>query len=247
VTDDNDALTQRVDVYGPGPAGALQPPFHGGNVPTVAPHHPTPGLAEMTESLVRAYAYSSNVFIRDSGSPDPRDLYRIHELAVPATVKANPLTDTAPLMKPFKVMEDERVRVTATLVPHGAVFPSFAYRFDTDHGSVVFSGDTSLTPNLVRLAKNADILVHEAIDLQALGDLPPAAMDHLQKSHTSVTDVGGVAEAAGVKTLVLSHLVPSAHSLVSDARWRRRAQAGFSGRVIVGEDKLRLPLKHHSR
>lgn len=44
-----------------------------------------------------------------------------------------------------------------------------------------------------------------------------------RRSHTSVTDVGGVAEAGGVKTLVPSHLFPSAHSLVSDARWKRRA------------------------
>ncbi|HWU20954.1 MAG TPA: MBL fold metallo-hydrolase [Nocardioides sp.] len=242
VTDDNDALTQRVDVYGPGPAGALRPPLRGGDVPTVSPGDPTPGLADMTEHLIAAYAYSSNLFIRDSGSPDPRDLIAVHELALPASVHADALTDTAPLMDPFPVMEDDRVRVSATLVPHGPVFPSFAYRFDTDHGSVVFSGDTSLTPNLVRLAKDADILVHEAIDLEALGDLPPAALDHLKQSHTSVADVGKVAEAAGVETLVLSHLVPSAHSIVSDARWRKRAQRGFSGRVVVGEDLMRIAL-----
>ncbi|GAB3866751.1 MBL fold metallo-hydrolase [Nocardioides maradonensis] len=242
LTDDNDALTQRVDVYGPGPAGALRPPFRGGDVPTVSPSDPTPGLADMTEHLIAAYAYSSNLFIRDSGSPDPRDLVAVHELQIPAGVPADPLTSTAPRMDPFLVMEDDRVRVTAVLVPHGPVFPSYAYRFDTDHGSVVFSGDTSLTPNLVTLARGADVLVHEAIDLEALGELPPAALDHLKQSHTSVADVGKVAEAAGVETLVLSHLVPAAHAIVSDARWRRRAQQGFSGRVVVGEDLMRIDL-----
>lgn len=243
VTDDNDALTQRVDVYGPGPAGALQPPFRGGTVPTVSPSDPTPGLRDMTDHLIAAYAYSSNLFIRDSGSPDPRDLIDVHELVIPAGVAADALTNTAPLMDPFLVMEDDRVRVTAILVPHGPAFPSFAYRFDTDHGSVVFSGDTSMSANVVRLARGADILVHEAIDLEALGDLPPVALDHLQKSHTSIADVGAVAEQAGVDTLVLSHLVPAAHSIVSDGRWKRRAQQGFSGRVIVGEDLMRIPLR----
>lgn len=242
LTDDNDALTQRVGVYGPGPAGALRPPFKGGDVPTVAPEDPTPGLAAMTEHLVAAYAYSSNLFIRDSGSPDPRDLIDVHELQVPSEVPADVLGDTAPPMDPFLVMEDDRVRVTAVLVPHGPAFPSYAYRFDTDHGSVVFSGDTSLTPNIVTLARGADILVHEAIDLEALGELPPAALDHLKQSHTSVADVGAVAEAAGVDTLVLSHLVPAAHSIVSTGRWRRRAQQGFGGRVVVGEDLMRIPL-----
>lgn len=242
LTDDNDALTQKVDVYGPGPAGALRPPFRGGEVPTVSPDDPTPGLADMTEHLIAAYAYSSNLFIRDSGSPDPRDLVAVHELRVPDGVPADALSNTAPPMDPFLVMEDDRVRVTAVLVPHGPVFPSYAYRFDTDHGSVVFSGDTSLTPNIVTLARGADVLVHEAIDLEALGDLPPAALDHLKQSHTSVADVGKVAQAAGVETLVLSHLVPAAHAIVSDARWRKRAQQGFSGRVVVGEDLMRLDL-----
>ncbi len=242
LTDDNDALTQRVDVHGPGPAGALRPPFRGGEVPTVSPDDPTPGLADMTERLIAAYAYSSNLFIRDSGSPDPRDLVDVHELQIPSGVPADPLGDTAPPMAPFPVVEDDRVRVTAVLVPHGPVFPSYAYRFDTDHGSVVFSGDTSVSANVVRLAQGADVLVHEAIDLEALGDLPPAALDHLKQSHTSVADVGAVAEQAGVDTLVLSHLVPAAHALVSDARWRRRAQQGFSGRVVVGEDLMRIPL-----
>jgi ribonuclease BN (tRNA processing enzyme) len=248
VSDYNDELTQTVDVYGPGPAGGLQPPFGGGQVPTVNPSDPTPGLADMTQRLVDAYAYTSNLFIRDSGSPDPRDLIRVHENVVP-DVGASFAGPTAPDMQPFEVMEDDRVRVSAILVPHGPVFPAFAYRVETDDGVVVFSGDTSVSDNVVRLAQDADMLVHEVIDLEALGDLPPAALDHLRASHTSVADVGKVAEAAGVDTLVLTHFVPSAHAVVSPARWRRRAQQGFSGKVVVGEDlmRLRLRARRHSR
>ncbi|MER5391002.1 hypothetical protein [Saccharopolyspora sp. NPDC002686] len=64
------------------------------------------------------------------------------------------------------VMEDDRVKVSAVLVPHGPVFPSFAFRFDTAHGSVTFSGDATCTDNLVKLARGSDILVHEAINLR---------------------------------------------------------------------------------
>jgi ribonuclease BN (tRNA processing enzyme) len=55
-------------------------------------------------------------------------------------------------IKPFIVMKDDKVTVTATLVPHGPVFPAFAYRFDTKYGSVTFSGDTTKSTNLITLA-----------------------------------------------------------------------------------------------
>lgn len=55
------------------------------------------------------------------------------------------------------------MRVTATLVPHGPMYPSFAFRFDTDHGSVIFFDDTAKSENLITLAQGTDILVHEAV------------------------------------------------------------------------------------
>src|SRR4030095_8486820 len=64
-----------------------------------------------------------------------------------------------PADEPFVVRpEDEHgVTVTATLVQHAPVFPALAYRFDTPHGSVVFSGDTGPCDNVARLAQGADI------------------------------------------------------------------------------------------
>ena len=67
---------------------------------------------------------------------------------------------------------------TAILVQHAPVFPAFGYRFDTPTGSVAFSGDTGECENVVRLAKDADVLVHEVIDLPSLecADDPPAQL-----------------------------------------------------------------------
>jgi len=53
-------------------------------------------------------------------------------------------------MEPILVAENDRVRVSAVLVDHAPVFPSFAYRFDTDDGSIVLSGDTAPCANLGR-------------------------------------------------------------------------------------------------
>ncbi len=56
------------------------------------------------------------------------------------------------------------MKITATLVDHHPKAPAFAYRFDTPDGSIVVSGDTTVNPNLIDLAHNADYLVHEVID-----------------------------------------------------------------------------------
>ena len=69
------------------------------------------------------------------------------------------------------VMQDANVKVTAALVDHGTVKPAFAYRFDCPDRTIVISGDTRPSENLVRLAKGADVLVHEVMYLPALEKL----------------------------------------------------------------------------
>jgi ribonuclease BN (tRNA processing enzyme) len=245
--DENDNLSGPVHVYGPGPAGALPPPVQP-DATTVAPSDPTPGIADLTAKLTEGYAYSHNIFIRETAIRDVRTLLDVHEIGIPQ-VGASPLGDTAPTMEPFDVMEDDRVKVTAILVPHGPVFPSFAFRFDTDDGSVVFSGDTRASDNVVRLARGADFLVHEVLDLEFYEQLgvPAPLLEHFKVGHTLTTEIGALAERAGVRTLVLSHLVPSNPALLSDRAYRRKCSVGFSGRVHVGNDLDRLALRRHRR
>ncbi|MBB4791480.1 hypothetical protein BJY54_002092 [Streptomyces nodosus] len=69
---------------------------------------PTPGLKTLTEKQIEAFACSANVFLRDSGIPDVRDLVRVHEIGLP-DVGADPLKKTAPDLKPFVVMYDGTV------------------------------------------------------------------------------------------------------------------------------------------
>jgi ribonuclease BN (tRNA processing enzyme) len=242
---DDVGIRQQVQVYGPGSAGALPPAYGGANVPTVAPQDPTPGLATLTERCHEAFAYSSNIFIRDSGSPDVRTLVKANDIALP-DVGSNALGDTAPSMNPFPVMEDDRVRVSAVLVPHGPVYPSFAFRFDTDAGSVVFSGDTRRTDNVVRLAEGADILVHEALDLDYYHSTgaSEAQISHLENSHTPTAQAGVVAQSAGVKTLVLSHLAPGSAGLVPDSKWVADARSTFKGRVLRAHELQSLAVDH---
>jgi ribonuclease BN (tRNA processing enzyme) len=143
---------------------------------------------------------------------------------------------------PFKVFEDDRVKVHAVGVVHPPV-PTVAYRFDTDDMSITFSADTAPTPSLTRLAKGSDILIHEAFHKPTVERLFPADASfdfasYMDTVHTSADDVGKVASAAGVKQVVLNHLYPSSPRIVPPAKWRKAVHRHYDGRVVVGEELM---------
>jgi len=153
-------------------------------------------------------------------------------------------------MEPLLVAEDDDVRVSAILVQHAPVFPAFAYRFDTADGAVVLSGDTAPCPNLIRLARGADVLVHEVFDDRTGGEDDGGEDDggwearqrhhHTVTSHTPLSRVGDVAAEAGVSRLVLTHFIPGDDALAAE-HWLAGV-TGFDGEVIVGRDLLELTL-----
>lgn len=171
--------------------------------------------------------------MRDSGIRETRALADVHEIGPAGTGGTH--ENNAPDMKPLVVMEDDRVRVTAVLVPHGPAFPAFAYRFDTEHGSVTFSGDTTYSDNLERLADGSRLLVHEAVNARGMS-LPPVVRDHTPLSHVEVQKVGAVATRSNVGTLLLSHIGNLDGSPVDHSQWRRWARSGYDGQVHVGRD-----------
>ena len=215
---------------------------------------PTPGIRQMTYHIWQAYAQTINDMTLDDGYPDFRSLIRIKEIGgtesddIPQPISvADPNNETCPVMDPFEVYRDDKVRVSAILVDHHQVYPSFAYRFDTDDGSVVFSGDTGpdTKDNLQKLADGADILVHEVIDRawidQKFGIPTPgtpldALKTHMLQSHTAIDAVGSVARDCRVKTLVLNHIVPAN----TPTGHLQEAQQNLSGNLIIGEDLMQI-------
>ena len=145
-----------------------------------------------------------------------------------------------------RVMQDDNLTVTATLVDHPPVVPSFAYRFDVSDRSIVISGDTLPSDNLIRLADGADVLVHEALYVPALDRLAArvpngaALKRSILSHHTPAEEAGRVARAAGVKKLVLSHFVPADDPAITDQMWLDAALAHFRGEVILGKDLLEI-------
>jgi ribonuclease BN (tRNA processing enzyme) len=188
-----------------------------------------PPLKEMTRLFLEMNDTDIKIRMADEGRPNLRPLIVPHEI-----------TDGGP------VMQDANVKVTAALVDHGMLKPAFAYRFDCPDRSIVISGDTRPSKNLVRLAHGADVLVHEVMYLPALEKLaasePNATTlrDHLKAAHTSTEDVGRIATEAGVKTLVLSHFVPGGTPVIPDKVWYDAVKPHFVGRLIVGRDLMEI-------
>jgi ribonuclease Z len=115
------------------------------------------------------------------------------------------------------------------------------------HGRrIVYSGDTAPVQTVEVYAHGADVLVHEALWVPAVDRLvarvPNAATlkKHIIDSHTAAEDCGRVAAAAGVKTLVLSHLVPGDDPTITERMWVDAAKAHFGGEVILGKDLMEL-------
>jgi len=240
-----------VPVHGPGSAGPMCAlPAEGDEpaIPLISPADPTPGIAEITEHHIRASAFDLNIRMREAGRRDLTEVIAPSEVAIPAGLGASPFGAVAPPMDPIVVAEDDDLRVTAVLVQHAPVFPAFAYRFDTAAGSIAISGDTAPCPNLVALARGADILVHEVYDdarWQRPQEQPTweaqRRLDHLVTSHTPLSQVGTVAADAGVGRLVLTHFIPGDDAL-PDEYWKEAITPSFGGEVTVGQDLLELRL-----
>jgi len=236
------SLGRRIPIVGPGDRGMLPPVTPRAVTPPtpVAPAQPTPGTTAMFRHLVEAYATDINDRVLNALRPSPEELFAPSDIAIPDGIGYHPNENPYPDMSPFPVFEDERVRVTATLVAHAPLTPAFGFRFDSEHGSVTISGDTSPCDNVVRLADGSDLLLHEAIDFDWVAaryhghsaGFGAASVDHHRSAHSSVREAISIAERADVRTLAIHHLVPGAKAA---DEWRA-AGAGSRPRFLVPDD-----------
>jgi ribonuclease BN (tRNA processing enzyme) len=204
-----------------------------------------------TEALVAAaisFADANTVIrlIDEARSVRPRDIFHGRTIAATST--------------PQEVFADAHVTVSSVENTH---FPDYSkqkmpyralsYRFDSSDRSVVISGDTAYSDALIELARGADVFACEAMDVAAMrrafermvaggayADNPEGVWDHIVATHTSTEDAGRMAAAAGVNTLVLTHLIPGALDDLGDEAYVREARRHFDGEIIVGRDRMRI-------
>jgi ribonuclease BN (tRNA processing enzyme) len=217
-------------------------------------HHHSDHDIELGPLLQLAWLSGLTTLVDCWGPPSMRDMvrnylrYEAYDIAIRTSderrVPFGPLIRTHEQRGGGPVMQDKNVRVTAAKVFHPPVNLALAYRFDAPDRSIVISGDTRPSEELVQLAKGADVLVHEAMLPQYVMQLvsPLPGQEQLARSvlshHTTAEQAGQVAAEAGVKKLVLSHLVPAGDPDVPDSEWIAAASRHYSGPVIVGRDLM---------
>lgn len=192
--------------------------------------HGPVGTADLWRGFLGSMAFDISTRIADEGRPDLVGMVRVHEYP------------------DGPAFADGRVTLTACRVPHPPVTRCFALRFDFDGGTVVMSADTAFHPPLGAFAKDADILVHEAMLGSAVDRLVARVgngarlRQHLMDSHTLAEDVGRIASLAGVKCLVLNHLVPADDPDVTEHDWIKAVRTTWAGPVAVGRDGMSFSL-----
>lgn len=199
-----------------------------------------PGTQEISDAAMKYFSVSERIF-------------RSEAPTAPALASIIAAHDAMPGL----IYEDAKIRVTAvenshysTVImpdtPHG-VDKSYSLRFDTKYGAIVFTGDTGPSEALVNLAKDADILVSEVIDVADLSNflrgrknLPEASAQmmiaHMEHEHLPPEDLGKLAAKAHVKMVVLTHLSTSGEVKPDMTPFTAGIQQHYSGPVIAGQD-----------
>ena len=151
------------------------------------------------------------------------------------------------------VLDEGDLRITVIAVDHKPVSPAFGFRVDYKGRSVVISGDTTYSADLVAASKGVDVMLHEALKPEMVAEMRDAAaakgvnniakvMGDILDYHASPEDAARAAKDAGAKSLVLYHIVPPLPSAMLNAAFLGDAPGIFSGPIKVAEDGLLISL-----
>jgi ribonuclease Z len=232
-------------IDGLGPMALLR--WTGASAKTPLPVHGPVGIESVIAGFNAFYA-ADNGYRVDHHGADIVPPSGSGAVALPFTIDGNSAV----------VFNEGGVKVTAFAVDHDPVSPAVGYRFDYKDRSVVISGDTAKSVNLVAIARGADLLVHEALQPKMVEAMTKALDRAGQKNtakitrdilnyHASPEEAADVAKAAGVQQLVLTHIVPPVPSVVFYRAFLGDAGTRFSGAIVVGEDGMLFSLPAGSK
>ena len=174
------------------------------------------GLKAMSKGIISAYELDI--------------LYRLN-----GTQPANP-TGYKTIVKEIDegvIFKDDHVEVTAFYNDHGGLRNSFGYLFKTKDKKILFSGDTSLSNNLIKHGNDLDILVHEVYSSEGFKTKTDDWKIYHKGHHTSPQELAKIAALLEPKTLVLSHVLiwgATSNEIISDIT------KSYNGKVIFPDD-----------
>ena len=200
-----------------------------------------PGVAALMDGL--ALVYGEDIDFRSADEVERND----PQLALATARQLN----VAPEDGLVRVFDRNGVTVDVFHVDHGHVEPSYGYRIEYNGRSAVFSGDTIATPLMLDPARDADVLFHEAVNLQMM-DNAIAAYESLGDTrgarraagvaayHADTIGVAKIAEEANVGKLVLTHLIPDPSNPIAKWLFTRGMDDYYGGDIVISEDGMRF-------
>ena len=176
-----------------------------------------PGTTAMTAHIVKAYEADIRNRI-DGLQPATENGWR---------VRAEDVSEGL-------VFEDENIKIEAFEVCHGEWKVALGYRFTSRDWVIVISGDTTSCPNLVKWARNANILLHEVYSQRAFEELPADWQRYHRAAHTSAPDLARIAAEVRPGLLVLYHQLYWFEA--TDKEILAEIKRTYKGPVVAGRD-----------
>ncbi|MEA3558275.1 MAG: MBL fold metallo-hydrolase [Candidatus Thermoplasmatota archaeon] len=174
------------------------------------------GTKNMCKHILKAYEEDINVRRRGLERADPSGVeVNVHEI------------------KEGLVFEDERVKVDAFRVLHGAWEHAFGFRFRTPDRTIIISGDCSPTPDMIENYRGADILLHEVYSEKGFRRRSDHWKAYHRSSHTSAKQLGEIASKVRPGKLVLHHTMLFG---ASEEDLLREISDQYDGEIILGHD-----------
>jgi ribonuclease BN (tRNA processing enzyme) len=204
------------------------------------------GTEDLARAVVAFCKVDAGIRTVDEGRKvDPQDLFFGHNVEATST--------------PLKVFKDDKVEVSTIENTHypehsrnQMPYRSIGVRFDSEKRSVVISGDTNYSANLVKLARDVDVFICEFMEqgtrdrwLAQVAENPDLLNQasigrHVSETHATPEDVGRMAAEANVKLVVLNHQLTNAGTSTPLGPLLEGVRKFYSGEVVLGEDLLMI-------
>jgi ribonuclease Z len=175
------------------------------------------GTDEMMSYLRKAFAFDIRMRVEDDRRSEEGSKFLVKEI------------------QQGVIYEKNGVKVIAFEVDHYPIVPAFGYRIEYNGHSVVLSGDTRYSENLIKFAKGADLLIHEvaiAPDTLSKSDPQYPILAH----HTTPEQASKVFNEVKPKLAAYSHIVKIYGR--NEQELLKRTKANYSGPFVIGEDLM---------
>lgn len=203
-----------------------------------------PGTQSLVHDTLEALKTGELIYrLQIPGLPEMSTIFSGHDLDVTAAREV--YRDQNVIVRAVENSHYSTMHMPQT--DHG-IDRAYSFRFDLPGRSIVITGDTGPSRAVEELARGADVLVSELIDLDSVlasaraqqaasGIDQKPLIDHMEKEHLTPENIGRMAAAAGVRKVVLTHIGTARDvEAIDPEAIRAGIRKHYSGPVEIGED-----------